>query len=45
MPLRSTRDEVERLLGAPEGECRCAYRAGDDLVRVDCEVSTAITER
>lgn len=35
VPLRSTRDDVERLLGAPEGECRCVYRAGDDLVRVD----------
>lgn len=39
VPLHSTRADVERLLGAPEGECRCAYHVGGDLVRVDYAVA------
>src|SRR6266404_9850011 len=35
VPLRSTRVEVNRLLGKPEGECQCIYRTSTERVAVD----------
>lgn len=35
VPLRSTRADVERVLGAPGGgDCRCTYETADEFVRV-----------
>lgn len=33
-PLRSTRADVERLLGAPEPGTQAVYKSGEDVVRV-----------
>lgn len=35
VPLHSNRSDVERLLGAPSGSCKCFYEAGSELVRVE----------
>lgn len=35
VPLHSDRADVERLLGAPEGECKCFYDTGSETVRVE----------
>jgi len=34
-PLRSTRADVERVLGAPGGSCKCVYRTREEVVFVD----------
>ena len=35
VPLHSDRSDVERLLGAPSGECKCLYETGSEWVRVE----------
>ena len=35
VPLHSDRADVERLLGAPTGECKCFYETGSETVRVE----------
>ena len=35
IPLHSTRTDVERVLGAPGGQCNCIYRKSDELVYVE----------
>ena len=35
VPLHSDRVDVERLLGAPTGECKCIYNTGSETVRVE----------
>lgn len=39
IPLRSTREDVERLLGASEDACRCLYKTERDVVHIDYAVS------
>lgn len=34
VPLHSTRSDVERLLGAPTGECKCFYETGNESIKV-----------
>lgn len=34
VPLQSDRADVERLLGAPKGECKCFYETGSETVSV-----------
>src|SRR6266540_3186553 len=34
VPLHSGRADVERLLGAPTGECKCFYDTGSETIRV-----------
>lgn len=35
MPLHSDRADVEKLLGAPTGECKCFYDTGSETIRVE----------
>ena len=35
VPLHSTRSDVERLLGAPTGECKCFYETGSESIKVE----------
>jgi hypothetical protein len=35
VPLHSTREDVQRELGVPEGECQCVYRRLTETVTVD----------
>lgn len=35
VPLHSDRADVERLLGAPTGECKCFYDTGSETIRVE----------
>lgn len=35
MPLHSTRADVDRLLGPAGGGCKCLYRTGEELIRVE----------
>jgi len=35
VPLHSDRADVERLLGAPSGECKCFYETGSETVKVE----------
>jgi len=35
VPLQSDRADVERLLGAPEGECKCFYDTGSETIKVE----------
>lgn len=35
VPLHSDRADVEKLLGAPSGECKCFYDTGRETVRVE----------
>lgn len=34
VPLHSTREDVERLLGAPGGDCKCIYDLQHEIVQV-----------
>lgn len=35
VPLHSDRADVEKLLGAPTGECKCFYDTGSETIRVE----------
>ena len=35
VPLHSSRSDVERLLGAPTGACKCFYEAGSESIKVE----------
>lgn len=35
VPLHSDRGDVEKLLGAPTGECKCFYETGSETIRVE----------
>jgi hypothetical protein len=35
VPLRSTRADVERLLGRPDGDCKCSFETEGERIRVD----------
>jgi hypothetical protein len=35
IPLHSTRADVHRLLGRPEGACQCVYRTPTEIVSID----------
>jgi hypothetical protein len=41
-PLHSSRADVERLLGAPHGECRCFYEFEGETIRIEYAKSLCV---